>query len=167
MGAALVIGASAAFGLGSMWRMSLRVRVLRDLLTALGTMKNEICDRTTPLPTLIDHLAAETKPPVYRFFHRLQQKMADLGTRSFYAIWREAVEESGELELEETERATLADLGKTLGRYDIEEQAHTLRYTIRRLEGFLERAEEKKRLQGKVHAVLGMAVGVFVVLILL
>ena len=167
IGAALVIGATGAFGLGSMQRLGARVRVLRGLITAVQTTQSEICDRLTPLPALIAQLAAEATPPVDQFFHRLQGGMAGLGERPFSAIWKQTLEGSPELHLGEGAYALFADLGKTLGRYDIEDQRHVLRYTARRLEGYLEQAEEQRRERGKVHAVLGVAAGVFVVLILL
>jgi len=167
MGAMLVIGATGAFGISSAWRMGLKVRVLRGLITAIETMRNEICDRQTPLPELMARLAAETEAPVHRLFRRVTLGMAQLGSRSFYSIWREAVAESSQLELSESERHTLLDLGKVLGRYDAENQSHVLRYTARRLEGYLGRAEARRQEQGKVHAVLGLAVGIFVALILM
>jgi len=167
IGALLVIGATGTFGLSSMRRMSRRVRTLRTLITALETMKSEICDRMIPLPELIDFLAAETASPVDQFFLRLREEMGNLGTERFSYIWSEAVVQTSELALLEHEAQTLSDLGKSLGRYDIEDQRHVLSYTQRRLEGYLDKAEEARRTQGKVHAVLGLSVGLFVVLILL
>ena len=101
------------------------------------------------------------------FFHRVAQEMATLGIQSFYFLWKTAVEQSRELELTEGERQTLIDLGRSLGRYDTEEQRSAFSYTQRRLEDYLRKAEEERSRQGRVHAVLGIAVGVFVVIILL
>ena len=150
-----------------MWRMGVRVRALRGLITALEVMKSEICDRMTPLPELLDLLCRETKPPVNRLFLRLRQAMRNLGTQRFSTLWSDVVEHAYELELHEGERQALSDLGKTLGRYDMDHQRQALAYTLRRLEGYLETAEEAKRTQGKVHAVVSLALGAFVVLILL
>jgi len=167
IGTLLVIGAAGSFGVNSVWRMSRRVQALRGLIMALETMKSEICDRMTPLPELIDQLCSETAPPLNRFFFRLRQAMGELGIQRFSHLWSEVVDHAYELELQEGERQVLSDLGKTLGRYDIESQRHVISYTLRRLEGYLEQAEEARRTQGKVHAVLSLAVGAFVVLILL
>lgn len=167
IGALLVIGAAGSFGVNSMWRMSLRVRALRGLITALEMMRSEICDRMTPLPELVNLLCEEISPPANRLFLRLRQAMGELGIQRFSYIWSDVVDHAHELELEAGERQVLSDLGKTLGRYDIENQRHMISYTLRRLEGFLEKAEEARRTQGKVHAVLSLAVGAFVVLILL
>ena len=167
IGAILIIGATAAVGLSSVWRMRTRIRVLSGLMAALETMKSEICDRLTPMPELLEQLARESDPPVDRFFHRAVREMAAIGIQSFYFIWKAAVEGSPELELTSNERQTLTDLGRTLGRYDTEEQRDALLYTLRRLERHLRCAEEERVKHGRVHAVLGIAVGVFVVVILL
>ena len=167
VGAILIIGATAMLGLSSVWRMSARVRVLTGLIAALETMKSEICDRMTPLPELIEQLTREADPPLDRFFCRVAQEMTAIGQRSFYFIWKTAVEGSEELALTKEERQTLIDLGRSLGRYDTEEQRDAFAYALRRLESHLRRAEEARREQGRIHAVLGIAVGVFVVMVLL
>jgi len=167
IGALLVIGAAGSFGVNSVWRMNQRVRALRGLLTALETMRSEICDRMTPLPELIDQLCHETAPPAKGLFLRLRQTMGELGIQRFSALWSKVVNQAHELELHEGERQVLSDLGKTLGRYDIENQRHVISYTLRRLEEYLVQAEETRRTQGKIHAVLSLTAGVFVVLILL
>ena len=167
IGAVLVIGASATFGVLSLWRMQTRIRVLSALLTALSYMKSEIADRMTPIPELIEALIRESDPPVDRLFRRVAAGMGEIGAQSLYFIWRTAVMDSQELELRDTERQSLIDLGRALGRYDAEEQRDAFAYTIRRFEGYLRRAEEERRNQGRVHAILGIVVGVFVVIILL
>ena len=167
IGAILIIGATAAVGLSSVWRMRTRVRVISGLIAAVETMKSEVCDRMTPIPELMEQLTREAVAPVDRLFHRVAAEMAHIGVRSFYHLWKGAVEASRELELSEQEQQTLIDLGRSLGRYDTEEQRDAFAYTLRRLEGYLRKAEEERRGQGRVHAVLGIAAGVFVVIILL
>ena len=167
IGAILVMGAAASFGLCNVWRMHKRVQALRGLITALETMKSEICDRMSPLPELVDLLCQETAAPAKLLFLRLRHTMGELGIRRFASLWSDAVRHSHELELQEGERQILSDLGGTLGRYDIENQRHAISYTLRRLEAYLIQAEETRRTQGRVHAVLSLAAGAFVVLILL
>ena len=167
LGAVLIIGATAALGFSSMWRMGARVKILTGLITALETMKSEVCDRLTPIPELLEQLAREADAPVDRFFQRVAEQMGTIGLRSFYLIWKTAVENSGDLELLEAEKQTLIDLGRSLGRYDTEQQREAFSYAHRRLETYLRRAEEDRAKGGRVHAVLGIAVGVFVVIILM
>ena len=166
--AILIIGATAAVGLSSVWRMGARIRVLSGLIAAVETMKSEICDRMTPIPELLEQLAREADAPVDQLFHRAIREMGDIGIQSFYFIWKAAVEgASPALELTKEERQALIDLGRTLGRYDTEQQRDAFVYTLRRLESHLRRAEEERAKRGRVHAVMGVAVGVFVVIILI
>ena len=167
IGAVLIIGATAVAGLSSVWRMGIRIRVLSELIAAIETMKSEICDRFTPIPALLEQLAHEAGPPVDQLFHRAAGGMETIGMQSVYSIWKTAVEDVSALELMKEERQTLIDLGRTLGRYDTEQQRGTFDYTLRRLEDYLRRAEAERAKHGRVHAVLGIAVGVFVVVILL
>lgn len=167
IGAVLIIGATATVGLSSVWRMRTRVRALTGLIAAVDTMKSEICDRLTPLPELVEQLTREAASPVDRLFHRTVQEMSELGIQSFYFLWKNAVEASRELELTEPERQTLIDLGRSLGRYDTEEQRGAFTYALRRLEGYLRKAEEERTKQSRVHAVLGIVAGVFVVIVLM
>ena len=167
LGAVLIIGATASIGLTGLWRLAARVRILGALIAAVESMKNEICDRMTPLPELLEQLSQEAEPPIDRLFSRALRQMEQIGARSFYLIWKEAVEESRELELTKEEQGSLIDLGRTLGRYDTEEQREAFCYSLKRLEEYRRRAKEERRTSGKVYAVLGFAVGVFVVVILL
>ena len=167
VGAVLIIGATATIGLGGLWRLRARVRIFGSLISALEIMKNEICDRMTPLPELIQQLSQEADPPVNRLFQRVQEQMELIGARSFYLIWKGAVEASSELELTKQEAQSLIDLGRVLGRYDTEEQRRSLTYGLSRMEGYLKGAEEERKTSGKVYAVLGFAAGAFVVILLL
>jgi len=148
-----------------MWRIIRRVDTLHALITALETMKSEICDRMTPLPELIDDLAAETSSYAGRFFQYLKEGMGELGIRQFSFLWKDALDRALYPELDEAERKALSDLGRSLGRYDIEEQRQAISYTQKRLEAYVKSAEEAKRTQGKMHAVLGLTSGLFMVLV--
>ena len=167
VGAILIVGATAAMGLSSVWQMEKRVRNLSGILTSLKTMKREICDRMTPMPELLEQLRSEAEPPVDQFFAQVIRQMENIGAKSFYSIWKSAVESAPDLALTEREAQALADLGRTLGRYDIEEQRSALDDTIGRMEDFWKAAVEERRSRGKVHAILGLVAGMFVVIILL
>jgi len=167
IGAVLVIGATATVGITSLWRMGTRVRVLSALIVALEVMKSEVCDRMTPIPELIDQLAEEAPAPVNLLFRRLQAEMGEIGIRSFYFLWKNAILASPDLALREAEQETLIALGQSLGRYDANQQRDAFVYAQRRLERYLSKAELERSQQGKVHAALSIAVGVFMVIILL
>jgi len=119
------------------------------------------------MPELLEQLRDEADAPVDQFFAQVIRQMGDIGAESFYSIWKSAVEHTPTLSLTVREAQALADLGRTLGRYDIEEQRSALDDTIARIEEFWKSAAEERRSRGKVHAILGLVAGVFVVIILL
>ena len=167
IGAVLIVGATTYFGLSAFWRLKLRVVVLEQLIFAVQHMEREIVGRLSPLTEVLEHLIVTCNTPVKHFFTRVDDGMREVGRHSFAHIWSMALYDSEELLLKKEERLILDDLGKALGRYDVEMQQSALAYAQKRLAGYLKHAQEEKRTQGKMHATLGVAAGFFVVLILL
>lgn len=162
----MVAAASLAVGMSGAIKLRHRVRSFSALISALEIMKSEICDRLTPMPELLERLASESDSPADIFFRKCISKMSELGICSFSSIWKSAVHQTPELGLRGMELSVLTDLGSVLGRYDSEEQKSALTYAIRRLEVFLHKAEGEYSTQGKVKAVLGLAAGLMLVIIL-
>jgi stage III sporulation protein AB len=130
-------------------------------------MKSEICDRLTPMPELLKQMAAEATYPASLLFKNASEKMVSLGSRPFSAIWRQAVQNTPELLLKPPEELILTELGMSLGRYDVGEQRSAIAYAARRMDECRSRAEADRDKNSKVHAFLGVAAGLFVVVILL
>ena len=66
MGALLTVGGGAFLGFDAHRRLRRRARVLRQLAGALEQMDREIAFRLTPMPQLMEELAADYPPPVGR-----------------------------------------------------------------------------------------------------
>lgn len=167
VGAVMIIAATAAYGFNAVLRLRARVRILTSLTAALDIMKSEICDRLTPMPELLEMLSNETEAPVRDFFNNCYKKLGMLGVQSFSSVWKSALTETPELLLNDGEAQVIAELGFVLGRYDSNEQKSAFSYTIRRMEGFLQKAETERDSQSKLHAFLGVAAGIFVVIMLI
>lgn len=167
VGAIILTGAAAAWGVSGVIRLKTRVHNISSLITALEMMRSEISGRLTPMPELLDMLKKEAPYPAGLFFEKVRSGMTQLGAYSFAAIWRRTVENTPELMLSEQEVKTLSELGLSLGRYDAREQSNALSYTIRRMEIFLQKAEMQREKDSKTQAFLGVAAGIFAVIILL
>ena len=167
IGALLITAGTAAWGILGVIRLRSRVRNLGALLSALDVLKSEICDRLTPMPQLLRQLTAEATYPASVLFQNASDKMGALGSRPFSVIWRQAVQDTPELQLKPQEELVLTELGMSLGRYDVGEQRSAIAYAARRLDECLRRAEADRDKNSKVHAFLGVAAGIFVVVILL
>jgi stage III sporulation protein AB len=167
LGAILIVAGTAAFGVGTVARLRSRVRCLTAISSSLEIMKNEICDRLTPVPELINIMVHEAPKPAVPLFRRLKEKLPEVGRRPFYEIWRQALEECKELPLSEAEIFTLTELGLSIGRYDAGEQRTAFEYAQRRMEEFAKKARNECETNSKANAFLGVASGIFAVIILL
>ncbi|SHI08327.1 Stage III sporulation protein AB (spore_III_AB) [Sporobacter termitidis DSM 10068] len=167
IGAVLITAGTAAFGIMGVFRLRNRVRSLSAVISALAAMKSEICDRLTPMPELLRQMSGEATYPASLLFKNASERISGLGSKPFSAIWRQAVLNTPELLLTPGEELVLTELGMVLGRYDIGEQRSAIAYAERRMDEFLRRAEADREKNSKVHAFLGVAAGIFVVVILL
>lgn len=167
IGAVLIIGSTTFFGISAFLRLKRRVDMLDTFLFALGQMEREITQRLLPIPEVLELLIEETKAPVSHFFARVDKGMREVGVYSFSSIWNKALGASQELLLKKEEVRILEDVGKVLGRYHTQEQKTALQYAQKRIAQCLKQAQAEKQTQGKMQATLGVAAGIFVVLILL
>ena len=167
IGAVLITIGTAAWGILSVFRLRSRVKNLHALTSALGIMRSEICDRLTPMPELLRSISDEATYPASQLFSNVSGEMNTLGTKPFSAIWSHAVKNTPELLLNPPEELVLTELGVRLGRYDIAEQAAAIQYAQRRMEEHIRKAETDRDNNSKVHAFLGMAAGLFAIIMLL
>lgn len=167
IGAVLITAGTAAWGIMGVFKLRNRVKSLGAIISALAAMKSEICDRLTPMPELLKQMASEATYPASVLFKNASEKITSLGIKPFSSIWRQAVLNTPELLLTPPEELVLTELGMCLGRYDIGEQRSALGYAQRRLDEFLHKAESDRDKNSKVHAFLGVAAGIFAVVILL
>ncbi len=167
IGAILITAGTAAWGLLGVFQLRGRVKSLHALSSALGVMKSEICDRLTPMPELLRNLAEDATYPASQLFKNASEKMTSIGSKPFSAIWSQAVKSTPELLLKPSEELVLTELGVRLGRYDIAEQAVAIQYAQHRMEEHIRKAEIERDNNSKVRAFLGVAAGLFAIIILL
>ncbi len=164
IGAILVTAATTSVGLSVVQRLSQRVRILSGLIAALETIQSEIYFNLTPLPLIVEQLAERSAEAVRPFFKTCAVCMRRLEDQSFAALWRHAVLEH-QSNFRQAEAQLLADLGGTLGKYDVETQARSIANTRNRLEALRDEAEKERARQGKVYSMLGVMCGLTIVII--
>ena len=167
IGAVFITLGTAAWGILGVFRLRSRVKSLHALTSALGIMKSEICDRLTPMPELLRSISDEATYPASQLFINVSGKMGAIGSKPFSALWSQAVKNTPELLLNPQEELVLTELGVRLGRYDVGEQAAAISYAQRRMEEHIRKAEADRDKNSKVHAFLGVAAGLFAVIMLL
>ena len=167
VGAILIMTAATIWGIGGAVRLKNRARSLNALVSSLGVIKSEICDRFATLPEIVTLLEKESIQPVTIFYTNVRKGLEKIGDSSFSSIWSKAVEETPELLLRPQEALALSELGFNLGRYNIAEQRGAVLYTLRRMESFAKQAELERDKDAKTRAFLGVAAGIFAVIILI
>ena len=166
-GVILVICGTSAWGVFGVLRLWRRCRILAELTGAVGAIRSEITTRLTPVPELISRLASETGEPVRSFFTSIVTRLGDIGEYTLYEIWYDALTNTPELLLLGDERDALREVPRALGRYDLEEQRLALSHTEQQLEQFRQRACDARVRDSKIKGTIGVAAGLFIVLLLI
>lgn len=166
-GAVLIIAGTTAWGLCSVMKMRGRVRSLNSVVWALKLMGEEICVNLTPMPEVLALVGDAAPKPAAELFTNARNKLEGLGGASFRELWRQAVDETSALLLEADEREVLVQLGSELGKYDFESQGRIIRSAVKRLELKAEKAERERAANSRLHAFLGIAAGMFAVVVLI
>ena len=166
IGAILLIAGTASAGLLGAIKLRRRSDSLSSILNALSTMKSEICDRLTPLPELVETLCEDGQYPASALLSNVRAGMAQLGSTQFSEIWGRSVKLTPELLLNDREREVLSELGKSLGKYNVEEQRSALLYAADRFSDYLRKEETSRAESSKMRAAIGVAAGIFAVAIL-
>lgn len=167
LGAVLLIAGAAGCGIKGVVKLRGRARTLSALASSLDIVQSEICDRLTPMPELLELIEREAAYPACVFYGNVRKHLGDLGETAFSEIWRDAIQSTPELLLEAQDALVLAELGMSLGKYNAEEQANALAYAKRRLEAQAAAAAAERDRDSKLHAVVGVAAGVFAVMVLI
>jgi stage III sporulation protein AB len=167
IGAILIIAGTTAWGVSGAMALRSRCADISSVRRALGAMEREICDRLAPMPDIAERLSKDADMPARAFFENVRSRMDELGSVEFSAIWRHALADTPQLNLTGEELDVLGALSLVLGRYDTQEQRREIRYAASRFEEFSRRAELSRDRNGRVRAFLGVAAGVFAVLILI
>lgn len=167
IGAVLIAGGGAVWGMNGVMRLRNRVRSLSAVVSSLDIIRSEICDRMTPMPELLELMSKQSAYPANLMFKNASDHLCELGKCSFAAIWRYSILNTPEMLFTPQEALVMSELGLSLGRYDAAEQRGALVYTQKRMEQYLKKAEAERERDSKLQAFLGIAAGIFAVIMLL
>lgn len=159
LGAALVVGSTAAFGFGQANRIGRQRCQLRTLMGKLQDMKGEIAYRMTPLPELLCQLGREGTGPVDGFFRTFGRLLLGERPISVPAAAGKALRSTKGLALPEDAVQELLGLSLSLGRYDLDGQLSALARCLTRMERLLEELEAGRAARCRSYCTLGLCAG--------
>ena len=166
LGGAMLFCGCAYCGWLAARRLSVRVQVIRQMLTAVQIAQRELRFALTSVPRLLLLLQQQSGEPLRGFFRRCCEGIRSLERQSLDELWQSVLTQSA-LPAGKEELRVFSQLGKVLGRYDSSGQETFFIYAAETLEGCLEAAEEERKRMGKVYHVLGVAAGGFLLVLLL
>lgn len=165
IGKILLLGGMSACGLFYALRLQKRVSCLREILLAVERLERELFFALLPVEELLRKMGESAHGMARRFFGGCEQRFHKRGEERLEDIWVSEMK-AGYLPLEEEDLNILQEVGAVLGKYDGDSQKLALERIYGRLEEVLSKAKERSARQSKVYGILGVAAGVFCVIML-
>ncbi len=167
VGAVMILISAAGIGAslsGDLKRHYMELRILKQLFYML---RGEIKYTRTPLPEAFAHISTRLPEPFCTFLQRTAQEMENLGGRAFEELWREQIRrELSRTHLTREEKERLGDLGEVLGYLDFEMQLSSIELYLEQLELGIRNSQETIAPKQKLYQSLGVAGGIFLVILL-
>ena len=168
LGSMLVLICSAGLGAAGSMDLKNHCMELRLLKQAVYMLRGEIKYSKAPLPEAFGSLARRLAPPFSDFFANLEQELAKQEGLALKSIWEAELRRSlGKSSLRRDEKQKLLQLGAGLGYLDLEMQMATMELYLEQLEEDIARAQEELHTKQKLYQSLGVAGGVFLVILLI
>ena len=165
LGAIMVIAGTALCGYISVGKMKRRVKCLSSMAASLALMESEIADRLTPMPELLERLSDDAFYPASLVYRRTAEGLYRLGEMTFSELWGEALNAESALLISPEESEILRRLGMSLGKYSAYEQKKAIEYARRKMEEAAVKADAEREKNSRVQTALGLAAGIFTVII--
>ena len=160
-GAAILVVSGCAAGVGCVSAVNTQLRLMDDLSSALGIIKNEICCLQAPLPDVFLSLHEHGPVLTREFFGFLKTESELSGVR---AAWEKGVHC---LDIGVEAKLCLERLGLSLGRYDADRQSQEIDAVRLTLSGFADELRRERDRRVRMYPGLGASAGALVAVMLL
>jgi len=165
--AGLILMACSGMGFVLASSYTQRVYHLRELIRLMQVLESEIQFSRTTLPTFLAVQAPLFRGVVGRFLTALSQGLQAGTGESFAALWQQALGILADNGLPPDVLEDLHFCGAALGRSDAAEQSKQIQQLLIRLERALAAAEQERDQHVRLWQYLGVAAGLFLVLLLI
>lgn len=165
LGAVLFAAAASVMGFFKARELKASLQSLKEIISLLELIRNEICTRRTPLKQLFSCSNLPDYRYINAFLSGLEAGLPSLGSKSFAQIWCDNAEKTLQM-LSKSSRQALKDLGSSIGKYDAELQASSIDRCISELSGEYEKLNEGLKNNEKMYIGLGTGIGLIFAIIL-
>lgn len=160
----LVFGTSLSIGLFIARRYINREKELKDMKNALNMFETKIKFTYASIPEIFEEIGKQFGEEVIgQIFQKASALMKD---KSAGTAWREGIEEI-ESSMTIEDKTILMNLGKMLGKTDIEGQVSEIKLVTNFLDTQIRLAEKDRRKNEKLYRTLGGVIGLTLVIILI
>ena len=140
-----------------------RVNELREFKNALNIFKTKIKYTYDPLPEIFAEISENIDSNISNVFKTASDKMNICAAGE---AWDLALK-MDELNIDEEDRNILRNLGKLLGKTDMQGQVNQIEMTSDFLDKQIKKAENQKDKSEKMYRTLGMIIGMAIVIMLI
>lgn len=168
LGSILVMLCSAGLGAAGSMDLKRHCMELRFLKQAVYMLRGEIKYSRAPLPEAFGALSERLPAPLSEFFAHLAEELSRMEGQNLGEVWRQEIGRSlkgGCLKKEEKQK--LQNLGESLGYLDLEMQLSTIDLYLEQLDEDMILAKEEIRTKQKLYQGMGIAGGIFLVILLI
>ena len=154
---------SAFIGILISKKYSSRVLELKELKNALNILKTKIKFTYEPLPEIFKQMSENLQKNISAIFYNASINMKDMPTKE---AWETSIS-SATLNLNNEDISMLKNLGKLLGKTDVEGQVSQIELTSSFIDMQIKKAEDERRKNEKMYKTLGTVIGLAIVIILM
>lgn len=145
-----------------------RLSLLKDMKEMYRLLQSEICYTSLPLPEIFRTIGTRCKEPISRVLLSVSDSMTFGFEEEFSEIWTREMQKGLEQTLlTKQQKELLFILPESIGMNESKGQAEALRKYIEELDRCILQMEEEEKSRNKVIMSLGIAAGLFMVIILL
>ena len=167
-GACLILCSAAGIGASFSGDLKRRVRELRILKQLVYMLQGGIRYARLPLPEAFCHVSVRLPVPFGTFLSETADELKKADGRTLGEVWKmEEAKHLKGLHLARADLEQLESLGEVLGYLDAEMQLAAIRLYLEQLENSIAEAQEHMGSRQKLYQSLGIAGGVFLVILLL
>jgi len=141
-----------------------RVSELKDFRNALNMFKTKIKFTYEPIPDIFKQICNSLDNSVGNVFKKASENMK---YKTAEYAWVKAIEEQENLNLTKEDIDVLKNLGKLLGKVDIEGQTRDIELVESFLDTQIDKSEKEKATNEKLYKTLGIVCGFVLVIILI
>lgn len=160
----IIIAICGYIGMYKSRRLKLREEILREMITFLELVKNEIRYMQNPLPNAYEISRQKLSTPLKDVMGAIVVDMLNFNSNTL--IENSIIRNVNNLnEITEYDKNVFSSVLKNLGRSDLESQINIIENSIRILDNQIKEANEIKLNNSKVYKTVGVISGIMIVII--